>query len=63
MMHNPLARLFKTAFKSTSDLDQMPYSAQRALERSNTSKPYNVNRDAQGTRPWHSYTPKKPAKK
>lgn len=63
MTHNPLARLFKTAFKSTPDLDKIPYSAQRALDRSNQSQPFNVNRDAQGTRPWHSYASKKLTKK
>lgn len=61
--HNPLARLFKTAFKPTSDADQIPQSAKRAIERSNQSKPFNINRDAHGTRPWHSYNSKKPAKK
>jgi hypothetical protein len=62
MTHNPLARLFKAAFKSPSDIDAIPDSAKRAMERSNESRPFNINRDIHGTRPWHSYSSKKSVK-
>ena len=61
--HLSLARLFKSANKKSSPnpLD-MPDSARRAMERANEARPFNINRDAHGTRPWHTYTSKKTAK-
>jgi hypothetical protein len=57
---NPLARLFKTNRKQDTDKIDLPYSAQRSIEKSNQPRPFNINRDAHGTRPWHSYVAKKP---
>jgi hypothetical protein len=50
-----LARLFKTAYKPASEKLNVPFSAQRAIERANQPQPFNINRDAHGTRPWHTY--------
>ncbi len=57
--HNPLARFFKTGQKQLSEQVDIPYSAQRAKDKSNEPRPFHINRDAHGTRPWHSYTTKK----
>ena len=43
-------------------IDHIPNSAHRAIEILNQSQPYNINRDTHGSRPWHSYKAKKPAK-
>jgi hypothetical protein len=48
-------KLFKTTYKASSYLNEMPDSAKRVVERSNQPRPYTINRDAHGTRPWHSY--------
>jgi len=60
----PFARFFKTANKSSHlALDNIPNSARRAIERSNQPQPYTINRDAHGSRPWHSYKAKKASQK
>ena len=60
MSHISLARLFKNAYKPTSDLSHLPDSAKRAIARSNQPRPFTIDRDVQGTRPWYSYAPGKP---
>ena len=55
-----LKRLFKIAHKSPLMSRKIPDSAKRAVERSNQSRPFTIDRDAQGTRPWHNFTSKKP---
>ncbi len=57
--HNPLIRIFKSDRKQSSEQVDIPYSAQRELDRSNQPRPFHINREDQGTRPWHSYTTKK----
>jgi hypothetical protein len=59
LSHNPLARLLKTGRKQSSNQVKIPFSAQRALDKSNQPRPFNINRDDHGTRPWHSYIAKK----
>jgi hypothetical protein len=58
----PLARLFMPN-KETSQSLEVPNSVRRAMERANTPKPFHINRDENGTRPWHSYSSKKAASK
>lgn len=38
---------------------EMPNSAKRAIERSNQSRPYTINRTKHGTRPMNSNKPRK----
>ncbi len=50
--------------KNSDGLDvSLPKSALEQMQKTNDSKPFNVNRDVQGTRPWHSYTAKQNAYK
>lgn len=60
MSHISLANLFKNVYKPTSDAAHLPDSAKRAIARSNQPRPFTINRDTHGTRPWHSYTPGNP---
>ena len=58
LSHIPLARLFMPKKKASQELE-VPNSVRRAMERANAPRPFHINRDVIGTRPWHSYSSKK----
>lgn len=60
LSHISLARIFKYVYKPTSQSAHLPASAKRAIERSNQPRPFTINRNVHGTRPWHSYESSKP---
>ncbi len=58
LSYSRLAALLKAKnLKPYSD-DNLPHSAIEKMHKSSESKPYNVNRDANGSRPWHSHNAK-----
>jgi|GEM_PF-4920032 len=56
--YSRFANFLKNKKKSTADDAFLPESAREKMHCADVSKPYNVNRDADGTRPWHSHSAK-----
>ncbi|PCH97136.1 MAG: hypothetical protein COB84_04070 [Rhodobacteraceae bacterium] len=58
MIVAPLRKLFRPLYSADGVKMDMPYSAQRSQTVGNEARPFTIDRDAHGSRPWHTYAKK-----
>lgn len=55
---NFMQRIFNIGRKQNPTHQELPLSARLKTIKSNEARQFTIDRDVQGTRPWHRYTAK-----